>query len=45
MAAQKHFSADYGEARGKFLVAAKNAGARITHHEKCFSPPEASLVA
>ena len=44
MAAQKHFSADYGEARGKFLVAAKNAGARITHHENPNKGPDGAAL-
>ncbi len=44
MAAQKHFSADYGEARGKFLAAAKKAGARIAHHENPHKGPDGAAL-
>ncbi len=44
MAARKHFSADYGEARGKFLEAAKKAGARLAHYENPTRGPDGAAL-
>ena len=44
MAASTYFSADYGEARAKFLAAAKAAGGRLTHHQNPASGPNGEAL-